>query len=204
MRMRFLLALGSCWLISSGTAPAASIALLPGLQSVDFIEGSGGASTFNFAFNSAALTQQLAGALSSGNSDFNGLSNENYDVYYSDADGTLNPLGAFISIQASFVSGSSSGLNIDSVRLNFLGGGTEFASVVSSFVSGVNYVPGSELNALGATNSSFTAMGRTTGTDRMRVTVGFPSSVPEPSTWALMGSAMCALGLARRSRGLQP
>lgn len=90
----------------------------------------------------------MAGALSAGNTDFNGL-------YYSDADGTLNPLGDFISIQASFMSNSSSGLNIDSVRLNFLGGVTEFASVVPSFVNGVAYVSASELNALGATNNAF-------------------------------------------------
>lgn len=201
MRFLNLFLAGLCCMAAGPTANAAAIATLTGIQSIDFVEGSGGSFTYNFAANSTVLTTQLTGALASGNRDFFGLNNESYDVFYSDANGALNALGEYISIEASFNSGSSSGLNIDSVRLNFAGGSTLFANIVPSFVSGTAYVAGSELNALGATNGLFTAMGRTTGADRLRVTVGF---TPEPSSWALMGSALLAAGFTQRRRIIAP
>lgn len=98
---------------------AASVATLPNLQSIDFFEGTGVSSQYTFLPGSAALNTRLSGALGTGNQDFFGLSNENYDVFYSNADGTPNVLGAYISIEASYTGSSSSGLNISAVRLNY-------------------------------------------------------------------------------------
>jgi hypothetical protein len=176
---------------------ASAITSLPGIQSVDFVEGTSGATTFNFLIGDSRLLVQRSGALSAGNDDFHVLANENYDVFFSNADGTLNASGAYISIEASYP-GPSVGLNIDSVRLNFANGGTELANFVSSFVSSTGYVVGSEANVVDGIANTFSAMGRTTGTDRMRVTVGFASTVPEPATYALTGLGLVGIGFLKR------
>jgi hypothetical protein len=163
------------------TSSAAAIATLPGLDSIDFYEGTSGLFTYNFLKNSSALNNRLTGTLSPSNQDFHGLANENYDVFYSDGNGNLDLSGAYISIEASYTGSSSSGLNISAVRLNYTSS-TELANSVASFVSSTGYVVGSELNAVDGNFNTFTAMGRTIDPERMRVTVGFASTVPEPST----------------------
>jgi hypothetical protein len=192
------------------TCAAAPIGFLTGIQSVTFFEQSGSSGSFTytlpfFTVSDLRIYNRLP-TLDAISQDFSGLSNENYDAFLSDANGNPNALGEFISIEGSFNSATSSGLNIDWVRLNFSGGGIEYANWVPSFVSAVAYVSGSELRILGAPDGLITQMGRTTGTDRMRVTVGFlsssgvPPGVPEPSTYLLTGAGLMGIGFLHRKR----
>jgi hypothetical protein len=191
--------------LSTVAGLAGPIRTTPGLGAVVFYEGSGGpAVQFSYAPGSSQLTTQVAGVPGVGNSDFTGLPNEFYDVYYSNADGTFNLDGEYISVVAHYDSNSSSALNIDAVKLDF-GGPVTYASVVTCFLTGPNgYVPGSEQNALGAPNGAFTAMGRNSELDSMRITLGFdtnqPLAAPEPSTFALAALGAAALTLRLRKR----
>lgn len=95
-------------------------------------------------------------------------------------------------------------MNLAAVRLNFSvvtpGGAvasTEFADTVSSFVVlGGNAVPGGVGNAVDGDFDTHTTMGNTAGlpdSERLRVTVGFASSVtetPVPAALGLIGSGI--------------
>jgi hypothetical protein len=181
MRRAIYLLLASACMLT-----ATPIANLPGLTGVTFFEISGVTNQHTFAVNSSEMTVRRGNVLGKllgsfpfefWNTDFFGVfPGEAYDVYFSNADGTFNLLGEYISIEASF--GGLRGLNIDAVRLNFADGSVEYASLVSSFAPrGTSYIPGSELEALGAPNGIVTTMGNSLfDGDRMRVTVSFASA----------------------------
>ena len=187
-------------LATAAVSAASPIVNLPNLNSVTFYEGTSGLFAHPFNANDPVLSAQRSGNLTASNDDFHGLTNENYDVFYSNADGTFNALGAYLSIEATYT-GSGAGLNISAVQLNYAGGINELANVVTSFVSSTGYVPGSELNAVDGNFNTFTALGHTAASDRMRVTVGFQSSAaPEPASYLLLGSSLVALGFLRRRK----
>lgn len=78
------------------------IQLRPEVQSLSFFESTGpnpGLSTITIPKNDNKLLTRLS-TLSPNSSDFNGVATENYDVFYSNWDGTPNPNGAFITIEA--------------------------------------------------------------------------------------------------------
>lgn len=188
------------------TPVSAALISLPGLQSVSFIEGTGGAFNFSFGSASAQMTTRLGNPLGGANNDFTGLANEFYDVFYSDSNGAFNVLGDFITVEARYTNTSGGGgLNISQVSLNFLSGSSQVANVLTSFVGmGTNFLAGSQFNAVDGNPATFTAMGNTgnSETDRLRITVGFRDrTVSEPGTLALLGLGIVAAGwVARRRR----
>ena len=195
------------------TLPAQAIPIqnLPNLVSITVFERTfaGGPTPFNFGPADAAILQRRAVPLSAANNDFVGFTGEFYDVFYSDADGTLNVLGEYLTVEARFDNAGGGGHNLAEVVLNFSGGGTENANQVASFAAfGAGSFPGTVGLAVDGDLDTHTFMGSTAAgvPDRLRVTVGFASSVTqvsqvsEPGTFALLGLGLGGLVLARRRR----
>jgi hypothetical protein len=185
----------------------AAVINTPGLNSVRFWEVTGPVTPFTFAFNSSEMTTQLGvGTLSPTNDDFNQLPVENYDVFYSDANGNFNLNGNYVTVEAIYpVSQFGGGLNLAAVDL--IGSfGTMRADILASWVGlGPNYVPGSENNAVDTDSpvpSTFTTMGSTMvpPTAHLRVTVGW-STIPEPTSFVmLVAGAIGFMFCGRRRR----
>lgn len=193
------------------TLPAQAVPImdLPDLDSITIYERStaGGPDPYVFAPASAEILQRRADPLSAANSDFVGTPGEFYDVFYSDADGTANTLGEYLTIEALFDNPADGALNIAAVLLNFAGGITEGASVVASFAAfGPFAFPGTAGNAIDGNLDTHTVFGSTTPgvANRLRLTLGFESSitpvvaVSEPGTLALFGLGLAGIGFARR------
>jgi hypothetical protein len=157
---------------------------IPGLTSITFWESTvaqaGQPPTPKGPFsiiNGQELTSTIP-TLSATSRDFEGAPGEFYDVFYSNWDGTFNPTGDFVTIEAEFPNGAPSGggLNIARVDLNFSSGPSMFANSVASFVAlGDNALPAEVGKAVDGNLLTDTTMGNTIGqTQRLRVTVGFP------------------------------
>ena len=215
MRRKFVRYLGGAALASVMTvsvvesAQAVPIRALPDLQSVSIFERSGLGLPDEHAFgpNDASIRTRRAGALSSGNRDFLGISSEFYDIFYSNVDGSFNEDGAFITIEGRFDNRGGGGFNIAEVRLNFSGGSVEFANDVATFAAfGKNGFPITAGNAIDQVFTTHTSFGTTfETTDRLSLTVGFASSapaqsVPEPGTLGLLGAALLGVSFLRRRR----
>ena len=99
-------------------------------------------------------------------------------MFYSDADGTLNVNGAYITIEAQFDKSLGGGHNLTDVRLNFAVGGIEFTNSIAAFASyGAGSNPGSVGNAVDGDLSTSASLGETDGTtDWLRITLGFAST----------------------------
>lgn len=154
-----------------------------GLQSLSFLEKSGAVQTVTFPSGSAQLTTRLTGNLGPANRDFEGVqSAEFYDVFYSDWDGTPNPNGAFITVEATYERQlpAGGGLNIAKVLLNTTTGSLAADSVMSFVGLGDNFLPLSVVNAIDGSNATVTTMGNTSGQGgkRLRITLGFPCCQP--------------------------
>ncbi len=202
----------------SAAAHAVPVRLIPNLTSITFYERTGGVAPtpFTFSVNSSQLTTRLADPLGPGNSDIPGAATEFYDVFYSDADGTFNVNGQFLTIEGVFLQGlpEGGGLNLAEISLNFAGGAPpEFGSFVASSVAlGDNAIPGDVTNAIDGNLQTHTTQGNTIGqSQRLRVTLGFQSAlaptrgtaVPTLSEWTvIILAAAIAMGawFATRSR----
>jgi hypothetical protein len=186
---------------------------LPDLQVVRVWEITFSTVANDFTPNAAAISTRLANPLSATNNDFTFFDQEYYDVFYSDADGTPNLDGAYVTIEGVWRSaGGPGGMNINEVALVFGGStpGVVYADFVASFVYGTgNVIPGSEALAVDHDLGTFPRFGNTSTidlNDRFRLTVGWDAySVPEPGALAL--SSVGALGLlyaGRRRRREDP
>lgn len=202
----FKLAMVAVVVASSNVVTEAAIMTTPGLTGITFWEATGPIVPFTFAPNSSEMTNQLGvGVLGPNNDDFSQLPTENYDVFYSDANGNFNLNGNYVTVEAVYpVPGGGGGLNIAAVDL-VIGSGTLRADVLASFVGlGPNYIPGSELNAVDADTPSpttITTMGSTMvpPTQHLRVTVTWSKlGIPEPTS-AAMALAGLGLTLVRRN-----
>jgi hypothetical protein len=192
-----------------GIASGAPIRTLPDLVSVTFYEQTFGRSAVVYAPNDAKITARLANPLSDSNRDFSFFTTENYDVFYSDANGVFNLDGAFLTIEG-VLTASSGGMNINEVELTFGGSSphTQFGDFVASFVYGSNCgfcIPGSEANAVDHNLGTFPRFGATNPNnpnERFRLTIGFNdiSQVPETSTVVLVSLGLGGLAVARGRR----
>lgn len=195
--MRYAL-IGAVAAFTVGCSAFGGIAALPGLQSVTVFERTGGSQPTGITFlaGDARLATRV-GTLTAATRDFAGATSEFYDVFYSDSDGTPNPQGDWITVDCVFESGNG-GCNIAEIRLNFLNGVTEFASVVANVRSGgVGAFPATGVLAADGDLLTHTTLGTGGNTNRLGVTVSF-ASVPTPTTAAVLGLAgLCA---ARRKR----
>ena len=199
-------------LLMALAAPAHAVAvrLIPNLTSITFWERTGGIAPtpYTFGVNSAQLTTRLIDPLGAGNSDFGGAATEFYDVFYSNADGTFNPNGEYVTIEGVFLLGlpEGGGLNLAEMGLNFSNGSTEFGSfVASSLALGDNAVPGDVVLAVDANLQTHTTMGNTIGQmQRLRITLGFQSAtgapaatdIPALSDWVLLALIAVLAALA--------
>lgn len=158
---------------------------IPSLTSITLWESTGAAPTQHmFSKGGPELAARLNGSLSSSNRDFEGVQGaEFYDVFYSDWNGTPDPNGQFVTIEAEWNVGAPSGGGLNIAKVDFNGTG-QFANSVAGFVAlGNNAMPNDVGKAVDGLTSTDTTMGNTIGqTQRLRVTVGFPCPrVPPPS-----------------------
>lgn len=200
-------------------AHAVAVRLIPNLTSITFYERTGGVAPtpFTFSVNSPQLTTRLIDPLDASNHDIPGAPTEFYDVFYSNADGTFNLNGEYLTIEGVFLQGlpQGGGLNLAEIGLNFTSAPTEFGSFVASFVAlGDNAIPGDVVLAIDNNLQTHTTMGNTIGqTQRLRVTLGFRSAsgsgasasaaIPTLSEWALLmliAAVAAAAWFAIRSR----
>jgi hypothetical protein len=193
-------------------AQAVPIQSLAGLSSVTVWERTGpGPNPFVFAPNSAAITTMRADPLGPGNADIGTA--EAYDIFYSDANGTLNANGAYLTITAVYPFAVGGALNVAGVQLNFGaanaslfgGAGSELANVVTHVVAlGASANAASAASAVDGVSSTHSSIGDTNGLtpgQRLVLTVGFESSAietPVPAALGLIGSGIFGIALMRR------
>jgi len=213
MKRLVLSALALNTLLASGTAM--SIQAVGGIQGIPGYEGmrvyeatSILAHPAFFAAGDARLTSVLVGAaLSQSNRDFGFFGgNENYDVYFSDADGSLNAQGSFFTIDGN-CDVPYQCFNITEVAV-VVNGADQFATGVVRAVYGRpgSFVANTASRAADGNFSSYTQLGDTLDdypNGRMSITLSFANvpAVPEPGAYAMMVAGLGLLGfIARRKK----
>jgi hypothetical protein len=193
----------------AAAAPAkAQITAVPGIQAVRVYESTNAIPdpAFTFAIGDTRLLQRLAGSALNGSSrDFGNFpGDENYDLFLSDANGTLDPAGRYVTIEGNcFVPYNC--FNINEVAL-VVNGSEVFATELARAVygRGGSFTAGSALRAVDGAMSTYTQLGDTIGLPadaRMSITVGFAAvPVPEPATGLMLAAGLAAMGLRRLRR----
>ena len=191
------------------SAPAwAGISQLDGFEAVRLWEITYYTQSVDIAAGDSRLTQVLSGAQLTGTQrDFGFFpGDENYDVYFSDANGVFDPNGTHVTIDGNcFVPYNCFNLNEVALVVN---GQTQYSTGVVRAVYGRagSFTAGSAAYAGDGNLGTFTALGDTIGlgTDaRMSVTLAFDGvpAIPEPGTWALMAGGLLLIGQRLKRRG---
>ncbi len=173
--------------------PTLPILSLLNLTSVDVFERTGAAVDLIFGKTDPILTADIAEAV--GNADFATNAAEYYDVYVSDADGTLNPDGSYLTFDCfrnNFLENSLVGNNIDAAGLHLSDASLIYADRVTNVelgygLSGLHFTSnGFAANSLAAPDLVSTKI----GDQYSSLTVGFcdflsyqpecGNSIPEP------------------------
>jgi hypothetical protein len=186
----------------------------PSLTSITFWEISAyGPTPWTFATNSQQLLTRLNNLLGPSNNDFYGVPDvEFYDVFYSNANGSFNANGGYVTIEAEcpiqwiMLFGGGGSLNIAEVNLNFAGGRIEHVNYVASYLALLdNPIQPSVINAIDGNLYTTTRLGATNGDgQRLSLTLGYipptpTSTVPIPAPFILLGSGLLGLlGIRRR------
>jgi hypothetical protein len=145
---------------------------------------------------------------------------ELYDVFYSDSAGNFDVNGEYVTVEAVWprytgypnnhlgtldVGPVGGGLNIAAVYLTFADSSKVYANTTTSYVAfGDNVVVASYGWATDGDETTATTMGNTVQPghpDRLRITVGFPTTVrpvPIPAAVWLLGSGLIGLVALRR------
>lgn len=179
LTLTLLLLHGSHYYFAQARSP---IRLIPNLQSITFWERTGGIKpdARTFSANDARLSTRLSDKLLVSRPDFGTRADEFYDVFYSNADGSINIDGEYITIECVFFAGlpKGGGLNIAEVTLNYENKPIEYAKVVASFVVlGDNALRKSVRKATDGKLQTASTLGNTSGQSRrLRLTLGFLSS----------------------------
>ena len=163
-------------LITSGTTTCTQVTSplrnMPGLNSITITEKTG--------INNTPTYNPTSSSLNFGTSDLNTTASEHYDFYYSDADGTANINGAYISSKMHrdlSMDNAQSGNNIDSMKLSFANGSSFYADLVASYQLG-NSVSSVSNAALPEALGSPDGVVSTTGDQDSRITLGFCAAFP--------------------------
>lgn len=147
------------------------------LKSITIFERTGRLKSVTFDKDDRRLMARIDGRLSRSSSDFYGLSYaEYYDIFYSNAGGSVNPSGEYLTIEARFDDANKGGgCNITAVRFDFTDGTAKYADYLESFfANGSNYAPSSEKKAVDGNTETHTTMGNTRNLKhKLRLTVGF-------------------------------
>ena len=193
----------------AAAAPAhAGIQQLGGLEAVKVWEQTAALSIASFAPGDTKLTSVLSGAaLTASTRDFGYFAgDENYDLYYSDADGSFNANGSYLTIDGN-CNVALTCFNINEVALR-VNGVDQFATSVVRTVYGRpgSFVANSGPLAADGNLSTFTALGDTIGLGadaRMSITLSFANipAVPEPGALLMLSAGLAVVaGVASRRR----
>lgn len=207
-KKRSVLAIAAIFsLLPSVSKTQAAIINTPGLTHVIVWEATGPIMPYFFVQNGPQMTNQLGvGVLGPSNNDFSPLQNENYDVFYSDANGNFNLNGNYVTVETLYPNATGGGGgNVAAVDLFFASSSTSLrADVLASFQGlGPNYAAGSEVFSADpdAGPTTFTSMGSTMvpPTQHLRVTVTWKQfNVPEPNTFGLSTLSLAVAAFRRR------
>ena len=178
--------LGAAILATSSASPVLAqspLRTIPGLTEIAVYESTATRTRTAFAAASTELANRQT-VLNNGSRDFSYANGENYDVFYSDANGTPNLSGAFLTIEVTWTGPATDGSgNVTGAEL-VIGGQAYLANTVASFRLGSRCQPGAcdansvnlavdgdlgfnTIPRMGATNANDPA-------DRIRLTLGFP------------------------------